>query len=81
MKKIIVICAALLLTACATNGDIDNLQLQVNQTNSRLQVLEGKVAIQEANIATTQNVANQALQNSKDTDAKLNSLFQKAMIK
>lgn len=81
MKKIIIICAALLLTACATNGDIDNLQVQVNQTNSRLQVLEGKVAIQEANIATTQNVANQALQNSKDTDAKLNSLFQKAMIK
>ncbi len=88
IKSVVVVFAFSLLTACATNSDIEKLQSEVNGLDSSV-----KQASADANSAQTASAdasaksaaaeasANRAAQLSQDTNDKLNKRFKKSMMK
>ena len=77
-----------LLSACATNSDVEMLQSQVNDLNSSAQ----KASSDAASAQTTANdaaaramaaeaAANRAAELSEDTNSKLDKKFKKSMMK
>lgn len=80
MKKILIL--AVLLTGCATNGDVANIQAQVDQVSVdvksvQLSVADAKSASLKAKELAegAERWATIAEQHAKETGAKLDSLF------
>ncbi len=92
MKKLIklamITLAFSLITACATNSDVENLQSQVNGLESSVKqasadASNAQTASADAaeKAAAAETSANRAAQLSQDANAKLNKKFKKSMMK
>ncbi len=89
MKKIALLTTLILLaTGCATSGDIENLQGQIDALSPKVAAAETS-AIQATRLAeiasaragAAEQAANLAAQYAKDTNEKLDRLFQKTQQK
>lgn len=82
MKKIVIITALLMLTACATNSDIANLQTEINQVSTSqaavsAQLVATKASLLEADVKATAalSASEKALASLSEISAKLDKLF------
>jgi uncharacterized lipoprotein YajG len=82
MKKIVIITALLMLTACATNSDIANLQTEIDQVSTSqaavsAQLVAAKASILEADVKATAalSASEKALASLSEISAKLDKLF------
>lgn len=80
--------AATLVVGCATNGDIDNLQGQINDLKGSVDKAsaDAAAALSAANDASAkaagaEAAANRAAQYAEETNSKLDSMFKKSMMK
>lgn len=92
MKKTASLLAVLLLTGlnagCATNGDISDLQSQINTLKSQVSKISSDVAettaLAEAAVAqaaAAEAAANMAASYAEDTNSKLDRMFKRSMMK
>jgi len=92
MKKVLklsmIALAASLFAGCATNGDIENLQSQVDglktgvaQAQSDASAAQSAAADAASKAAAAESAANRAAQYAQDTNSKLDSMFKKSMMK
>jgi uncharacterized protein involved in exopolysaccharide biosynthesis len=88
MKKIVIISALLMLTACATNSDIANLQTEIDQVTKSQADVSTQLAATKAAIADADVKAGSALTASEkalaalaEVDAKLDKLFKISQMK
>ncbi len=92
MKKVIklamIVLAVSLVTACATNSDVENLQSQLNGLDGSVKQASADAASAQATAtdaaaksAAAEAAANQAAQYSQDANAKLNKRFRRSMMK
>lgn len=92
MKKIVKISmialAASLAVGCATNGDIENLQgqidglkTQVAQASSDAAAAQSAANDASAKAAAAEAAANRAAQYAQDTNSKLDNMFKRSMMK
>ena len=92
MKKVVklsmIALAATLVVGCATNGDIENLQSQIDglktsvaQASSDASAAQAAAADASAKAAAAEAAANRAAQYAQDTNSKLDSMFKKTMMK
>ena len=82
MKKIVIITALLMLTACATNSDIANLQTEIDQVSTSqaavsAQLVATKASLLEADVKATAalSASEKALASLSEISAKLDKLF------
>jgi len=80
--------AASLAVGCATNGDIDNLQSQIDglktqvaQASSDAAAAQSAAADASAKASAAEAAANRAAQYAQDTNSKLDSMFKRSMMK
>jgi len=92
MKKLVklsmVALVASLVVGCATNGDIENLQSQIDtlktsvaQASSDAASAKSAADAAAAQAASAEAAANRAAQFAQDTNSKLDSLFKHTMQK
>jgi outer membrane murein-binding lipoprotein Lpp len=85
MKKVIklsmIVLASSLVTACATNADVENLQSQVNGLDSSVKQASATAADAAAKAGAAETEANRAAQLSQDANSKLNKKFKRSMMK
>lgn len=91
MKKLIALIAIgfpVLLTGCATNGDVENLQLQIDgvkaqiaQTNSAVASLGQSIANAEANSQAAYAAAKRAETAAVTANEKLDRVFRHTQMK
>jgi outer membrane murein-binding lipoprotein Lpp len=88
MKLSMVALVASLVVGCATNGDIENLQSQVDglktsvaQASSDAAAAQSAAADAASKAAAAESAANRAAQYAQDTNSKLDSVFKKSMQK
>ena len=92
MKKVIklsmIALAASLVVGCATNGDIEGLQSQIDglktsvaQASSDAAAAQSAAADAASKAAAAESAANRAAQYAQDTNSKLDSMFKKSMMK
>ena len=88
MKLSMVALVASLVVGCATNGDIENLQSQVDGLKTSVaqasaDAASAKSAADSASsqAAAAEAAANRAAQYAQDTNSKLDSMFKKSMMK
>lgn len=85
MKKVIklsmVVLAFSLVTACATNSDVENLQSQVNGLDSSVKQASATAADAAAKAGAAEAEANRAAQLSQDANDKLDKRFKRSMRK
>jgi murein lipoprotein len=92
MKKIVklsmIALAASLVVGCATNGDVENLQSQIDglKTSVAQASSDAAAAMAAANdasakAAAAETAANRAAQYAQDTNSKLDNMFKRSMMK
>lgn len=88
IKLAIIALTLSLVTACATNSDVEHLQSQVNgldssvkQASADASSAQSTAADAAAKSAAAEASANRAAQLSQDANAKLNKRFKKSMMK
>ncbi|NOT11958.1 MAG: hypothetical protein HOP23_09025 [Methylococcaceae bacterium] len=88
MKLSMVALVASLVVGCATNGDIENLQSQVDglktsvaQASSDAAAAQSAAADAASKAAAAESAANRAAQYAQDTNSKLDNVFKKSMQK
>jgi len=92
MKKVIklsmIAMVASLVVGCASNGDIEGLQSQIDglktsvaQASSDAQSAQSAAADAAAKASAAESAANRAAQYAQDTNSKLDSMFKKSMMK
>ncbi len=76
------------VVGCATNGDIENLQSQIDtlktsvaQASSDAASAKSAADAASAQAASAEAAANRAAQYAQDTNSKLDSMFKKSMMK
>ncbi|MDD5266449.1 MAG: Lpp/OprI family alanine-zipper lipoprotein [Methylococcales bacterium] len=88
MKLSMIAMVASLVVGCATNGDIENLQSQIDglktsvaQASSDAQSAQSAAADAAAKASAAESAANRAAQYAQDTNSKLDNMFKKSMMK
>lgn len=92
MKKIVklsmIAMVASLVVGCATNGDIENLQSQIDglktsvaQASSDAAAAQSAANDASAKAAAAEAAANRAAQYAQDTNSKLDNMFKRSMMK
>jgi murein lipoprotein len=88
MKKIALLFTIFALTGCATNGDIENLQGQIDALAPKVAAASNSAseakalaAQASARAGAAEQAANLAAQYAKDTNEKLDRLFNKTQYK
>jgi murein lipoprotein len=92
MKKIVrlsmIALVASLAVGCATNGDIENLQSQIDglktsvaQASSDAAAAQSAANDASAKAAAAEAAANRAAQYAQDTNSKLDNMFKRSMMK
>jgi len=81
MKLSMVVLALSLVTACATNSDVENLQSQVNGLDSSVKQASATAADAAAKAGAAEAEANRAAQLSQDANDKLDKRFKRSMRK
>ena len=92
MKKIakisMIALVAGLTVGCATNGDIENLQSQIDglktsvaQASSDAAAAQSAANDASAKAAAAEAAANRAAQYAQDTNSKLDNMFKRSMMK
>ncbi|MGZ8095435.1 MAG: Lpp/OprI family alanine-zipper lipoprotein [Methylosarcina sp.] len=92
MKKIVklsmIALAASLVVGCATNGDVENLQSQIDglktsvaQASSDAAAAQSAANDASAKAAAAEAAANRAAQYAQDTNSKLDNMFKRSMMK
>ena len=92
MKKIakisMIALVAGLVVGCATNGDIENLQSQIDglktsvaQASSDAAAAQSAANDASAKAASAEAAANRAAQYAQDTNSKLDNMFKRSMMK
>ncbi len=69
------------LSGCASTGDLDKLQPQINAAAADAASAKAEAASASAKADQAFNTAMEANQRSKDTEAKIDNMFKKAMHK
>ena len=81
MKLSMIVLAFSLVTACATNSDVENLQSQVNGLDSSVKQASATAADAAAKAGAAEAEANRAAQLSQDANDKLDKKFKRSMRK
>ncbi|WAK03861.1 Lpp/OprI family alanine-zipper lipoprotein [Methylobacter sp. YRD-M1] len=92
MKKIIklsmITLAFSMLTACATSGDVENIQSQIDGLNAKVSQASSDAASAQSAAAdaaaraqAAEDAANRAAQYAQDANSKLDSGFRRSMMK
>ncbi len=81
MKLSMIVLALSLVTACATNSDVENLQSQVNGLDSSVKQASATAADAAAKAGAAEAEANRAAQLSQDANDKLDKRFKRSMRK
>ena len=81
MKLSMIVLAFSLVTACATNADVENLQSQVNGLDSSVKQASATAADAAAKAEAAKTEANRAAQLSQDANDKLDKKFKRSMRK
>ena len=68
-------------TGCATTGDLDKLQAQVDKVSATANQAAADAAAAKTQAAAAQATAQQALDTANATDEKLDRMFKKSMQK
>ena len=69
------------LTGCATTGDRDKLQAQIDAVSAEASAARAEAAEAKALAAEAVSIANEANATSADTEMKIDRMFKKAMHK
>ncbi len=69
------------LTGCATTGDRDKLQAQIDSVSAEASAARAEAAEAKALAAEAVSIANEANATSADTEMKIDRMFKKAMHK
>ncbi|GAB6139525.1 hypothetical protein JCM14076_02540 [Methylosoma difficile] len=88
MKLTMIAAVAAMAVGCASTSDIDNLQSQIDglktsvaQASSDAASAQSAAADAASKAASAEAAANRAAQYAQDTNAKLDSMFKKSMMK
>lgn len=88
MKKLMIISALLALVGCASNGDVENIQTQldglkvsVNQVNSDVAFANEAAASANKSASEALKAAEQAAALAADANLKLDAIFTHTMMK
>lgn len=88
IKLSAVVAVAALATGCATNGDIENLQGQIDSLKPQVSAAASDAAAAKASAAeasakaaAAEAAANRAAQYAQDTNSKLDRMFKKSQHK
>ena len=79
VKLSALVAVAALATGCATNGDIENLQGQIDSLKPQVAAASADAA--SAKAAAAEAAANRAAQYAQDTNSKLDRMFAKSQHK
>jgi murein lipoprotein len=69
------------LTGCATTGDRDKLQAQIDSVSAEASAARAEAAEAKAMAAEAVSIANEANATSAETEMKIDRMFKKAMYK
>jgi murein lipoprotein len=69
------------LTGCATTGDRDRLQAEIDAVKAEASIARAEAAEAKAMAAEAVGIANEANATSADTEMKIDRMFKKAMHK
>ena len=81
MAMITLVAGLVGLTGCATTGDRDKLQAQIDSVSAEASAARAEAAEAKAMAAEAVSIANEANATAADTEIKIDRMFKKAMHK